>query len=168
MKKYFPIVIVLFAFHSQKNIHPGVNIKEPLPLSQNNGASVKEVGNDTLDYLTKKFVDRKNLYINKELNVLLNDLSIPVKQYYYSTNFKKANISESVGLVFYNRSEIDQKHQQHANPMIINIIWKTPLPLTDGFDAFTVAHCAWTEEVKNYYGKQIAGDIKISPTPDIQ
>ena len=51
--------------------------------------SLKELNNDTLKYIRASFIDRKEIYVNKNFEGLLKDLEIPIKSYLVGTSNRR-------------------------------------------------------------------------------
>ncbi len=131
--KILKILFLAFMFVGCKTKHAQQistnSVKETLsniqPIQQNRNAFV----GDSLDYLKNKFLDKKEFYINKELNVLLNDLDLKIEDYVIGFSGKNINISPDLGLYFFPKDLLNQRIAQKKNLLILNIFWQTPLSL---------------------------------------
>lgn len=120
----------------------------------------KSTGNDTLAYVKNSIIDRKAKYIGKELNILLKDLELPINNYLIGLSNKRG-ISPDITIQFYDRSEIDSKRAKKINPVILTIIWETPVDLNIA-DSMMLKHKGvWTKEEQEYFGKQKVKDIVL-------
>ena len=121
----------------------------------------KGTTNDTLAYMRTSIIDRKSEYIGKELNVLLNDLELPIKRYLIGTS-RKVGISHGITFEFYPNNVVNLKINSKIDPVILNIYWETPLSTDIIFPMKIKNQNIWTNEEKEYYGKQIIKDIGLT------
>ena len=125
-------------------------------------SSFKGTTNDTLAYMRTSIIDRKSEYIGKELNILLNDLELPIN-YYLIGSSNLRGISPSLTLYFYPKNVVDIKRHNRIDPVIFTIVWETPLPNKE--ELFTMKFKnknIWTNEEQEYYGKQKVKDIVLT------
>ena len=121
----------------------------------------KGTTNDTLAYVRTSIIDRKSEYIGKELNILLNDLELPINNYLIgSSNLR--GISPDIGLQFYPKNVVNLKIEKRIDPVILNIVWETPLPKDVVLPILLKSKGVWTNEEQEYYGKQIVKDIVLT------
>ena len=121
----------------------------------------KDTTNDTLAYMRTSIIDRKSKYIGKELNVLLNDLELPINNYTIGGSNLRG-ISPSLSLKFYPKNVLELKRQAKIDPVILVIIWETPLSKDDILPILLKSKGVWTNEEQEYYGKQIVKDIVLT------
>ena len=121
----------------------------------------KGTTNDTLAYVRTSIIDRKSEYIGKELNVLLNDLELPINNYLIGTSNLRG-ISPSSTFYFYPRNVVDIKRYNRIDPVILTIVWETSLPLDIVLPMKIKNQNIWTDEEQEYYGKQIIKDIVLT------
>ena len=120
----------------------------------------KGTTNDTLAYVRTSIIDRKSEYIGKDLKVLLNDLELPINNY-TTAGSNLRGISPRLSLKFYPKNVEELKRQAKIDPVILVIVWETPLPL-DIIDPMMIKNKAiWTNEEQEYYGKQKVKDIVL-------
>lgn len=120
-----------------------VNNPEYIPLPNFNG--------DTLKYLTTNFLKQKEFYQGKELNVLLQDLELPVKEFTTGVSAIDINISPSLSLNFYKRDIKESKIRDKKNPLVLYVIWQIPLPEKDVTSIIRTTHGYWDYEANNYF-----------------
>ncbi len=125
-------------------------------------STFKGTTNDTLAYVRTSIINRKSEYIGKELNILLNDLELPINYYLIgSSNLK--GISPSLTLYFYPKNVVNIKRHNKIDPVIFTIVWETPLSNKE--ELFTMKfknQNIWTTEEQEYYGKQKVKDIVLT------
>ena len=121
----------------------------------------KGTTNDTLAYMRTSIIDRKSKYIGKELNILLNDLELPIHSYLIGLSNLRG-ISPGISLKFYPKNVVELKRQARIDPVILNIVWETPLPLDIVNPMLIKSKGVWTNEEQEYYGKQIVKDIVLT------
>ncbi|WP_017257909.1 hypothetical protein [Pedobacter arcticus] len=114
-----------------------------IPLSHFNG--------DTLKYLTTNFTSHKEFYQGKGLNVLLQDLELPVKEFKTGVNARDINISPGLSLKFYNRDIEEKKIKERKNPLVLYVIWQIPLPEDDVTSIIRTTHGYWNNQANNYF-----------------
>ncbi|MFH6991795.1 hypothetical protein [Flavobacterium sp. FlaQc-48] len=83
--------------------------------------------NDTLSYVRTSIINRKSEYVGTELKVLLNDLELPINNYLTGSS-NLIGISPTLSLKFYPKNVVELKKQARIDPVILVIIWETPLP----------------------------------------
>jgi len=117
---------------------------------------------DTLGYVQQNFIDKKQKYIGKDLNALLNDVEIPIKSFLYGDSEINNNISPDVILQFYTSRQSSLRLDRPDKPVNIIITWSSPLPIISAIDLWHQHSGAWTEAERLYFGKQIIGDIQTT------
>ncbi|MBD0726713.1 hypothetical protein B6A10_16200 [Flavobacterium sp. L1I52] len=123
----------------------------------------KGTTNDTLAYMRTSIISRKNKYIGKELNVLLNDLELPINNYAIGTSRAVGkDKSHSISLYFYPNNVVNLKRENRIDPVILHIYWETPLPKEMVLPILSKSKGIWTNDEKEYYGKQIIKDIGLT------
>ncbi|MFH6991781.1 hypothetical protein [Flavobacterium sp. FlaQc-48] len=123
--------------------------------------TVKGTTNDTLAYVRTSIIDRKSEYIGKELKFLLNDLELPINNYLIGSSHIRG-ISPDIGLQFYPKNVVNLKIENRTDPVILNIIWETPVPKDVVLPMVIKNKGIWTNDEKEYYGKQIVKDILLT------
>ncbi len=121
----------------------------------------KGATNDTLAYMRTSIIDRKSEYIGKELKFLLNDLELPINNYLIGSSHLRG-ISPDIGLQFYPKNVVNLKIEKRIDPVILNIVWETPLPKDVVLPILLKNKGIWTNEAQEYYGKQIIKDIVLT------
>ena len=120
----------------------------------------KGTTNDTLAYVRTSIIDRKSEYIGKELKVLLNDLELPINNYLIGLSNLRG-ISTDIRFKFYPKNVVELKKQAKIDPVILVIIWETPLPLDIVDPMVLKSKGVWTNEEQEYYSKQKVKDIGL-------
>ncbi|HEX6431346.1 MAG TPA: hypothetical protein VF008_26830 [Niastella sp.] len=136
-------------------------IKDTVPTTAGKEyVALEQFNKDTLKYVQSNFIARKDYYVGKEFGVLLNDLQVPIQKYVTGSSHLEG-ISPFITVKFYTNLEIYAKETQRINPVIMNIEWKTPVPYDQANELSRKYHMNWSEEVKNYYSKQVIGNITL-------
>ena len=161
MKIYIPILLMLLLGCKSVTTSNGIS-KETTTVSRYQKLNTyKGTTNDTLAYVRTSIIDRKSEYIGKELNILLNDLELPINNYLIgSSNLR--GISPDIGLQFYPKNVVNLKIEKRIDPVILNIVWETPLPKDVVLPILLKSKGIWTNEAQEYYGKQIIKDIVLT------
>jgi hypothetical protein len=120
---------------------------------------LKRFEGDTLQYVTRNFVNRKDKYIGKKLKELLKDVELPIRCYLFSTSVREPGKILSLSLFLYSRSEVSRRIDQGISPSSIIIKWNTPLPEKRVFELVRKNKGEWTAEAVDYYGEQVIGDV---------
>ncbi len=161
MKIFFPtLLMLLLGCKSVKTTDSVFNNTTTIPKYQKL-RTFKGTTNDTLAYMRTSIINRKSKYIGKELNVLLNDLELPINNYRIGTSHLRG-ISPSISFKFYPDNVVELKKQAKFDPVILNILWETPLPKDTVIPLLLKTGGFWTNEEKKYYGKQKVKDILLT------
>jgi len=148
MKRSFIIIFAILSTISaigQTDVNASAN-------QNNNYVALKMFNRDTLGYVQHNFIDNKKKYIGKDLNTLLKDLEIPIKSFMPGSSDLNQDISPFIHLQFYSYNKTIHK-------VDIVVVWSQVLPNVTVLRLSFKNNFAWTEEVLNYFGKQIIGDI---------
>ncbi len=121
----------------------------------------KGTTNDTLAYVRTSIIDRKSEYIGKELKFLLNDLELPINNYLIGSSHLRG-ISPTLSFKFYPKNVVELKRQAKIDPVILVIVWETPLPKDVVLPMIIKNKGIWTNEEQEYYGKQKVKDIVLT------
>jgi len=158
MKKVFAILLLLFisCSHIKKtqnhHLSPLVpTIVMPTKLTTFTG--------DTVQYVQKSILDKKEKYIGKLLYHLLDDLELNVQSYIPGFTSSNRFISPDLTLSFYNRQETTNNLFENKKPADLIIIWETPLIANEDDKILRISNGEWTKEAKEYYSQQIVKDI---------
>ncbi len=122
---------------------------------------LKYFNNDTSLFIKKSIIERKNIYIDKELSHLIKDLQMPIKKYLNTLTPTNRLITPGMYIYFYSFQETERKKDSSINPTILYIEFKKPLLKEETSKLIKSSQLNWTDEVAKYYGKQIIGDIGI-------
>jgi hypothetical protein len=139
-----------------------ISNKADITVSTNQSSSyepLEKFKGDTLGYVQHNFIDNKQKYIGKDLNTLLKDVEIPVKSYIPSGSTNQPTIMPAMHLEFYTSNQVTERLNSPDKLVDIIIIWSPPLPYEGVEKMWLNNKGAWTDAERNYYGKQIIGDI---------
>ncbi|MBD0726714.1 hypothetical protein B6A10_16205 [Flavobacterium sp. L1I52] len=161
MKKYIPILLLLLLSCKSITTTKSVSKETTTVPKYQKLNTFKNTTNDTLAYVRTSIINRKSEYIGKELNVLLNDLELPIKRYLIGSSHTRG-ISPDITFEFYPDNVINLKEKNRIDPVILNIVWKTPLPKDIVLPMKIKNKNLWTNEEQEYYGKQIIKDIVLT------
>lgn len=157
MKKILFIILAVFiACKSRKEIIPIETLKNP------NYKALKEFDRDTLRYLNTNFVAHKDFYIGKKLQVLLDDLELPINYYHFTSSIHEKNLSPDLGISTYKRNQINSKFSKRENPFLLYVTWETPLPSDKLIELSRKNNGNWTGEVRDYYKEFKIKEITVS------
>lgn len=111
--------------------------------------------------LVKNIIANKEKYINKELGILLNDLSIPVKSYMVINT--RIDRLDGIILYFDNYTTTIWKQNQDNSkrPSSLNIIWETPVSAVtyNALRQKSTSNGNWGSVEQEFYSKQIIKDV---------
>ena len=162
MKIYIPLLLMLLlGCKSVTTTTNGISKETNTIPKYRKLKTFKGTTNDTLAYMRTSIIDRKSEYIGKELKVLLNDLELPINNY-TTAGSNLRGISPRLSLKFYPKNVEELKRQARIDPVILNIVWETPLPLDITDPMMFKNQGIWTNEEQEYYGKQIVKDIVLT------
>ena len=150
-------VVTLNACGSQKK---GFSQKKQIEKTTKN-QSLNDMKGDTLLYVQTKILDRKEYYIGKKFEVLLNDLNIPIKDYMYSPNFNNIKKVSSTIFEIYDGFQTTHKLEKGEIPVNIIVTWQNPLDAYE-LDKLIIDRTKrgqWTPEKEAYFKEQIVGDV---------
>jgi hypothetical protein len=118
---------------------------------------------DTIRFLQKSILDRKAYYIGKALNVFLSDLNIPIVNHTTTKIFSNRFITPGIGLQFYSYKEQSRRIKNKIDPIDIEITWVKPMSKAKCDSVLKKDNYArWATNAKEFYGKQIIGDLNLS------
>jgi hypothetical protein len=125
-------------------------------------SKLKEVNNDTLKYIKESIVSQNQKYSGQPLEVLLKDLPHAVVSYGHSPSFRPADVVQGTSLYFYNYAEIQNRISKKMNPMIITIVWKERLKLSElEKDKMPLGLSLWDQSAINYFKNRIIESVNI-------
>ena len=129
------------------------------PMKNKSYSSFKKFNNDTLQYVKFNFYERKNLYIGKELNVLLSDFEMPVKS--YTSHFLYNDLTGMSISVFESNIERMKNISTHKKSHNIIIVFEKSIPFENVSTMLRKNEGNWTKDEKEFFGKQIVKDIDL-------
>jgi formylglycine-generating enzyme required for sulfatase activity len=124
---------------------------------------------DTLQYINC-IAGRVSEYIDKPLNMFLNDLELPVKSFFNGNISFPIDTGGVTTLAFYDIqtttaivADLRAHRLRHDidNIVLLAIKWKTPLPPDVVENLRKSSGGKWSPSVQDYFGKQIIKDIII-------
>ncbi|RYE24911.1 MAG: hypothetical protein EOP45_05305 [Sphingobacteriaceae bacterium] len=116
---------------------------------------------DTASYIKYNFIERKQAYLNKNINVLIEDTEVPVKYYTDGGSAKYVDSIPYIYLKFYRADVTDRKIIEKKDPTILVIHLVTSLSTNVTGPLLRKIHGVWTKEAKEFYGEQKIKDIEI-------
>ncbi|MEL1256166.1 hypothetical protein AAEO57_20430 [Flavobacterium sp. DGU38] len=151
-------IILLNACSSKKE---SISIQKEEIVSTSKNQTLNDFKGDTLKYVQTKILDRKEYYIGKKFEVLLNDLNIPIERFMYTPNFN--NIKKVSNTIFeiYDGFETSRKLEKGEIPVNIIITWQPALN-ADEVDKLIIDRTKrgeWTPEKEAFFKQQIVGDV---------
>lgn len=152
MKSKFFILVLFLLFNQLLN-------------GQNNSkASVilRQLNNDTLEYMKQEIVGKKNSFIGKTLSELLSEFPLPVVRYLNSDVPRDRTICPATTLLFYSYSQEQSKLYQRKNPLTIVITWAVPLKYEEMTDLKLGQWGGdWTSSAFDFFKDKIVGNIEM-------
>jgi hypothetical protein len=123
---------------------------------------LKELNNDTIRYTKEQIIESKDLFIGKQLDLLLRNLPLPVKEYTNAFSDRQEGVYNYTYILMYSYKEREEKVSQKKNPLAIVIKWATPLTKRElDFLGLKYLGGEWTNEVYNFFKDRIIKDISI-------
>lgn len=129
--------------------------KNPIKLTLN------DFKGDTLAYVQTKILDRKEYYIGKKFDVLLNDLDIPINNFLFSEDDNNiASVSSTIFLI-YDSFEIRNKLTKGEIPINLVVRWNPALKAEDLHKLNTEKgkRGDWNPTSEAYFREQVVGNI---------
>lgn len=123
---------------------------------------------DTLAYMQTKIIDRKEYYIGKKFDVLLNDFDIPIKKFFYVANANNIKLVSGTIFEIYNGSQIRNKLSKGEIPVNLVIEWEPALKAEDldELNSKIGKRGEWNSENETYFREQIVGNLGRTNYPD--
>ena len=128
--------------------------------------SFSQFKGDSLNYLTNNFIDNKQKYIGKKLNVLLNDLEFEVKSYIPQTSNSNINMYSGIYLSFYNSDNTTISITQNRKMFNLSITWENMVPRKEMDKLMLEDKNDWDKKLKKFFGQHIVGDAHLVAFPD--
>lgn len=136
--------------------------------NQNDSSRLAFYKGDTIAYV-HYLVKHQSKYVGKPLSYLLNDLDFRIKTFSYSPNFRDKFRIYNLTLIAnaYDSPSPPDRHGINKN-MEIGIGWQNPIP-KDSVNEIIIAngppdYYGWSEMAKEYFSKQIIGNLWITYT----
>ncbi len=106
--------------------------------------------NDTVDYVFDNFLFHQNLYRDKPLNVLLDQIGLPVKNWLFASTENKGALN-----LEFDSGDMVHKASFKRMPAILRIFFKQP----QAEKTLISPNGDYTKLIRQYYGKQIIDSI---------
>ena len=152
MKK---LILILITF-----VFIGCKSSDPCQEKIKDYKSLESFKNDTLLFLQKSILNRKQHYIDKNLNQLLKDINFPITKYSYRNKHSNKSISTGLNLKI---AETSNKRNSLKNSSInISVTWKVPLNKSIVDSLFKKSNANWISSVDEFYSKKIISDFNIN------
>lgn len=116
-------------------------------------APVHQAPVDTMQYVAREIIGKKQFYVGKPLQVLLDSLQLPVKAYLFGAVPINRFISNDLSLSFVNASETGKRIMNDLKPVILTVTWQTPVPLDTVIALNRKTQGEWTPETNAYFSK---------------
>ncbi|WP_123921967.1 hypothetical protein [Flavobacterium sp. LM4] len=159
MKKiFFIVLIVLVSCKSKQEALTKQDVTIASKSKNPNHKELKEFQGDTLKYVQTKILDRKEYYIGKKFEVLLDDLDIPIKNIMFTPDFSNTKKVSYTYFEIYDGFETSRKLEKGEIPVNIIITWQPPLDANKLIIDRTKSG-QWTPEKEAYFKQQIVGDV---------
>jgi hypothetical protein len=125
-----------------------------------------EFKGDTLQYLQYNFIERKDQYEGKKLEVLLKDLEFNIKFSFPGYLGNDASKSDDVSIAFYDIDTYSTKRENNEKLCVMSFKWKEPIMATDVDKLRAEYGREWTTHHQKLYGKQVISDVYVVVLPD--
>jgi hypothetical protein len=137
------------------------------PCSQISTTDSLPVVTDTTAYLQDSIIAKRNYYIGKQLQVLFNNLWLPIKE--YSGEVPLPSYPDTIKvrrfvLYFYEMPMVISKMLNHQKLLSIEVTFASPILIPKSYfkrGGLLDAAKGWTSEKANFYGSYIISDLKV-------
>jgi hypothetical protein len=120
---------------------------------------------DTLHYVQSEFIAKKEKYINKPFDSILNNLRIDIKSYQRGLAHNNRYIIPHISISFCTKNETSYRAAAPgiSRPVTIWIKWQNPLPADSIHQLLlkSINPGDWGVAEHKYFGKQIVKDFGI-------
>src|SRR5690606_24660119 len=124
--KYLAFIVLMFCLvNSCKTRQIANTAPNNIAPSSNGGTLIT----DTASYIRTQIIDHKEKFTGMPLSVLLDSLLIQVQSFTRGIVHSNINISGDISLSFVNSIETRSRSIQRQKPVLLTVIWATPLPL---------------------------------------
>ncbi|MET0944350.1 MAG: hypothetical protein ABWY22_02975 [Flavobacterium sp.] len=145
-------------------------IKKEIKIDKNiSKLTLNDFNGDTLAYIQTKIIDRKEYYIGKKFDVVMNDLNIPIKSFLYSGDPKNITTASSSAFLIYDSFlQVKNKLSKREIPVILVVRWNPPLQEKDleKLNSENGGRGKWTSKSEAYFKEQIVGDLSRTNYPE--
>ncbi len=126
--------------------------------------SFAEFKGDTLQYLQYNFIERKNQYQGKKLEVLLKDLEFDIK--YNFPGYMDPSRSNNVSLSFYDNDTHINRMANNEKLYILELGLKAPIMVAEIDKLRAEYGREWTKHHLKLYSKEVIRDVYVVVLPD--
>jgi len=121
-------------------------------------SGLKTFNYDTVKYLNENLLKNKQSFMGKELSVLINNLEIPVKNYFIGEKFDQPKSVPEITLIF---TEIEKllKDKQREKHKLVTIVWQQPIVKDSTFQLLKATKGVWSKEAYEFYKRRLIKDI---------
>lgn len=115
---------------------------------------------DTAQYLNENLIKNKQLFVNRELSVLIGKLEIPVKSYFIGEKFNQPKFVPEMTLVFTDFGKLlnDKRQEKYK---LVTIIWQDPISKDSTFELLLKTKGVWSEQAYEFYKNHLIKDIRM-------
>jgi hypothetical protein len=167
MKVYILCSFIIVLINCSTTKSAGNNLNSRVQESNNPNPMVKKdsIITDTLHYVQAEFIDKKQKYINKPLDSILNDLKIDIISFKWGSAANNRYIVPSISLSFCSKNETVYRSlvSSAIKPVIVWVAWQNPLS-ADSVHQLLVKSANpgdWGIAERKYFGKQIVKDFGV-------
>jgi hypothetical protein len=120
----------------------------------------KKFKGDSTNYLTYNFINNKEKYIGKKMDVLFNDLEFEVKSYIYIPPFNNMYYVDCIMISFYNDQETTNRigHKKKIDMLVIKL--ENPIPV-DLVYKLNNDSSDWSKTHYAFFGDKIVKNVEI-------
>ncbi|GGI25205.1 hypothetical protein [Pedobacter mendelii] len=153
--KVFISVAILYVLIAQKLVYAQSTKPQPdekyKPLSSYSG--------DTSLYIIENFVTNQAFYKQKPLNVLLNRLEVPIKDFVYGSDTDDHEYTTHVSITAYQNAEIERKVKLKKEPAILVIYWTKSVKILEVTQVVRKNQGVWNKDLADFFGEQVIDHI---------
>jgi hypothetical protein len=150
MRSFYLLLIIL-----QVAAATAQNVPPLIPLDSFRG--------DTAKFVETNLANRKALYENQKMAVLIKDLSLPVRSYYLERSHVDPATTPKM-VVFY--SDVAAHHlsmYSQKDDFALVITWEKPQPTAVTKPLYKAGDGSWLQAENDYYGECVVKDVYFSP-----
>lgn len=153
------ISILIFGF-SNCLIKKETHSKKNDSISNNYYTPLNKFQSDSSKYLYDNFIKNKKYYIDRKLELVLNNLELPVQNYLVSLSNNNLNESNAITLILTDE-KVFFSNKEKKKYILLNITWKIPINGKQAFDLLEKSKTQWNNSAKEFYKNNIVKDINM-------